>query len=76
MMMEDKVLLSSVPNNVSGCGEDDVGSVIRVRSTAIGFMGQGPKWIANRSSQANVPHWFKPHDAQFHSQNGATATFM
>ena len=76
MMMEGKVLLSSVPNNVSGCGEDDVGSVIGFRSAAIDFMGQGLKWIANRSSQANVLHWFKPHDAQCHSQNGATATFM
>ena len=76
MMMEDKVLLSSVPNNVSGCGEDDVGSVIGFGRDAIGFMGQGLKWIANRPSQANVPHWFKPHDAQFHSQNGAAATFM
>ena len=75
-MMEDKMLLSSVPNNMSGCGGDNVFSVIRFGSAAIGFMGQGLKWIANRSSQANVLHWFKPHDAQCHSQNGATATFM
>ena len=39
MRFEDKMLLLSVLNNVSGCGDDDAVSVIGFRSTAIGVMG-------------------------------------
>ena len=38
-MIEDKMLLLSVPNDVSWCGECDAVSAIGFRSTAIGFMG-------------------------------------
>ena len=47
--IEDKILLPSIPNNSSICGDDDAVSVIGLKGTAIGL------WTRNSNGLSRGP---------------------